>query len=133
MPQNVPASPEFNQTLFVDATTPKLTKYFINLTDCHALLVIFRVDDGRLELSSWNLAVEQDIALTVGAMLELREEEESHAKADAGSTPPDVTTLSCQVPPCWVEHLRGEIDHWDLSDIVGGTTDTGTQGAKANG
>lgn len=66
-------------------------------------------------------------------MLELREEEESHTEADASSTAPDVTALSCQVPSCWVEHLRGEIDHGDLSDIVGGTANTGTQGAKANG
>lgn len=106
---------------------------YIDFTNRHTLLVVLRVNNGRFELSGRNFAVEQDIALTVRAVLELREEEEGHNEANASSTTPDVTALSRQVPSRWVEHLRGKIYHWDLGDIVSGTANTGAQGAKANG
>jgi hypothetical protein len=96
-----------------------------SLSDRHALLVVFDVEDGRLELPGGNLVVEQNVDLTVRAVLELRKEEVGHHPADASGTSPDVTALACEIPSGRVEHLRGQIDHGDLRDIVGGTTDTG--------
>lgn len=66
-------------------------------------------------------------------MLELRKEEVGHDPADASRTTPDVTAFAGKVPPSRVEHLRGEIDHGNLRDVVAGTTDTGAEGAKADG
>lgn len=88
------------------------------------------VDDGRLELPGRDLAVEQDIDLTVGAVLELRQEEEGHDPAHARRAAPDVATLARDVPACRVEQLRGEIDHGDLSDVVRRATDTRAQGSQ---
>lgn len=100
--------------------------------DLPVLLVILDVDDGCLELPSWNLAVEQDVALTVRAMLELGKKEVCHDPTDDSGTSPDITALARKVPSCRVEHVRGQIDHGDLGHIVGGTTDTGAQRAKTD-
>ena len=91
----------------------------------HTLLVLLDVNNSRLELPGRNLAIEQDVHFTVRAVLELRKEEESHDPADASGSSPDVTALACQVPSGRVEHLRGEVDHGNFGDVVGGTTDTG--------
>jgi hypothetical protein len=109
----------------------QLTKslFFVSI----ALLVVLDVNNGRLELPGRDSAIEQDIAFTVRAVLELRKEEEGHNPADASGATPDVTTLACEIPPGRVEHLRGEIDHRDFRDIVGGATDTGAQSAKTDG
>jgi len=77
------------------------------LIDRYALLVILNVNNGRLKLPSSDLAIEQDVAFTVRAVLEFRKKEEGHHPADASGTSPDVTALACEVPSCWVEHLRG--------------------------
>lgn len=98
-----------------------------------SLLVLVYVDDSLLELPGGDLALEQDIRLTVRAMLKLRQEEVSHNPANARRTSPDVAALSREVPSVGVEHLRGEVDHGDLGDVVRRTPDAGAQRAKTNG
>lgn len=88
------------------------------------------VDDGRLELPGGHLAVEQDIDLTVRAVLELGQEEEGHDPAHARGAAPDEAALARDVPPRRVEQLRGEVDHGDLGDVVGGPADARAQGAE---
>lgn len=95
------------QTLFSGVTLQKLTKCPFHLIDRHALLIILNVNNGRLELPSRNFAIEQNVAFTVRAVLELRKKEVGHHPADASGTSPDVTALACEVPSCRVEHLRG--------------------------
>lgn len=97
------------------------------------LLVFMDVDDGLLELPRRDFALEQDIRLTVRAVLQLRKEEVSHHPAYARSTSPDVAALSREIPPCGVEHLRGKVDHGDLGNVVRSTTNAGAQRAKTNG
>lgn len=88
------------------------------------LLVIFNVNNGRLELPRRNTTIEQDVTLAIGAMLELREKEEGCYPADTSSTPPYVSALSCKIPTCWVEQLRSQIDHWNLRDVVSSSANT---------
>ncbi len=76
--------------------------------------------------------MEQDITLAIRAVLELRKEEEGHDPADDGSTSPDVPTLACEIPSSRIEQSRSQIDHGNLRDIVGGTTDTGAQSAETD-
>lgn len=63
----------------------------------------------------------QDVDFAIRAMLHLREGKVRDDPADR-----------CEVPSCGVEHLRSEIDHRDLGNIVGGTTDTSAQSAKTD-
>lgn len=95
-------------------------------------LVILDVNDCRPELPGRHLPVEQDVRLAVGAVLELRQEEEGHHPADHGCAAPDVAALAREVPTRRVEQLRGEVDHGDLGDVVGGATHGGAQGAEAH-
>jgi len=94
------------------------------LIDRRALLVILDVENGRSEFPGRNLSIEQNINLTIRAVLELRKEEVRHYPADKGSTSPDVTAFACEVPSCGVKHLRGQIDHGNFRDIVSGTTNS---------
>jgi hypothetical protein len=125
-----------HRLLFSVTTLQKLfTKafcFFLSIARHASLLVILDVNNSRLELPGRDLAIEQDVAFTVRAVLELRKEEVGHHPADASGASPDVTALACEIPSCRVEHLRGEIDHGDLGDVVGGTTDTGAQSAETD-
>lgn len=85
-----------------------------------------------LELSGGDPAIEQDIALTVRAVLELGKEEEGHDPADESGAAPDVAALACQIPSGRVEHLGREVDHGDFGDVVSGAADAGAQRAKTN-
>lgn len=85
-----------------------------------------------LELAGGDPAIEQDVALTVGAVLELGEEEVGHDPADEGGAAPDVAALAGQIPPGWVEHLGREVDHGDLGHVVGGAADAGAQRAETD-
>lgn len=66
-------------------------------------------------------------------MLELRQTEVSKDPADDRSTSPDVTALSSQVPASGVQHLRGEVDHRNLGNVVGSAADTSAQGTQTDG
>ena len=103
-----------------------------HLIDRHTLLIILDVNEGGLELPGRNSAIEQDVTLTIRAVLELRKEEERHHPADASRSSPDVAALACEIPSRRIEQLRGQVDHGDLRDIVGGATYGGAQGAKAD-
>lgn len=65
-------------------------------------------------------------------MLELRKEEVGRDPADDGGAAPDVTALAREVPAGGVEQLRGQEEHGDLGDVVGGTADTGAEGTEAD-
>ena len=95
-------------------------------------MVVLNIDDGALELPGGNLTVEQNIGLTVGSVLKLRQEEEGRDEADDGSTSPDVTTLASKIPSSRVEKLRSKVDHGDFSNVVGGTTDTSAEGTETD-
>jgi hypothetical protein len=82
------------------------------------LLVIAHIDNGLLELPGRNFAVKQNVELTVRAVLELGQEEKCHDPADESSAAPDVAALATEVPAGGIEHLRGEVDHWNLCYIL---------------
>lgn len=98
-----------------------------------SLLVVLDIDDSRLELPGRDLAVEQDVRLTVRAVLELGKAKVGRHEADDGGATPDVAALAREVPARGVEQLRGEVDHGDLGDVVGGAADAGAEGAEAHG
>lgn len=98
----------------------------------HALLVVFDIDNSMFELPGRNPAIEQDITLTVRAVLEFGQKQERHDPADKSGAAPDITALACEIPSGRVEHLRGEIDHGNLGDVIGSAPDTGTQRTQAN-
>lgn len=50
-------------------------------------MVVFDVQNGRLELPDRNVAVQKDIDLTVRAMLQLGQEEEGDHPADSSGSP----------------------------------------------
>ena len=66
-------------------------------------------------------------------MLELRKAEVGHDPADDGGAAPDVPALAGEIPSGRVEQPRGQVDHGDLGNVVGGTTDAGAQSAKTDG
>lgn len=65
-------------------------------------------------------------------MLQFRETKVSRDPAHNSSTSPDVTTLASEIPSRRVQQLRSQVDHGNLGDVVGGTTDTGAQSSKAH-
>lgn len=90
------------------------------------------IDDSLLELSGRDLAVEQDIRLTVRTVLELRKTKVGRNKANNSSASPDITTLASHVPASGVEELGGEVDHGDLSNVVCGTANTGAESTETH-
>lgn len=97
------------------------------------LLILLNINNRALELASRNTAIEEDITLTIRSMLKLRQEEECHNPADHSRRAPDITALATKVPARLIEHLRREVDHGDLSDVVSGATDAGGEGAETDG
>ena len=96
------------------------------------LFVVLDINNGRLEFACGNPPIEQNVGLAVRAMLELGKEEVSRDPADDCSTTPDIAAFACNVPSRWIEQLRGEIDHRNLGNIVGGAADTCAQGAETD-
>jgi hypothetical protein len=82
------------------------------------LLVIAYVDNSLLELPSRHFAVEEDVKLAVGTVLELWQEEVRRDPADDRGAAPDVAALAGHVPAGSVEHLRGEVDYGDFGDVL---------------
>jgi hypothetical protein len=105
----------------------------IRYANRHALVVVLDINNGALELPGRYLTVEQNVNFTVRAVLELGQEEVGHDPAENSGASPDVTTLARQIPPGWVQHLRGQEDHWNLGNIVRGTADTSAQSAETDG
>ena len=61
------------------------------------LVVILDIDDRLLPLASGHLAVEQDVDLTVGPALHLRQVEEGDDEAEETGTAPDVAALAAEI------------------------------------
>lgn len=64
---------------------------------CLRLLVSVELDDSLLPLAGRNLALEEDVDLTVRTTLHLRQEEVRHNETEETSASPDVTALSAEV------------------------------------
>lgn len=96
-------------------------------------MVILDINNRLLELPRRHLAVEQNIQLAVTPPLELRQSKERARKANCRSPAPDIPTLARQVPARRVQHLTGEVDHRDLSNVVRSATYTRRQRSQANG
>lgn len=121
----------FSRRKYIYCSAPMLKSQQVYCSK--TLLIVSNIDDSRLELPGRDLTVEQDIKLTVRAVLELRQEEEGHNPAHTGGASPDEATLARDVPARGVEQLRREVDHGDLGDVVGGAADTRAQGAEPHG
>lgn len=97
-----------------------------------SLLIVLDIDYSLLELPGRNLAVEEDIKLTVRAVLHFRQEEVCQDPAHNRGAAPDETTLARHVPTSRVEQLRRQVDHGNFGNVVRSATDTGAQSAKAH-
>jgi hypothetical protein len=97
------------------------------------LMIILDVDNRLLELPSWHLTVEQNVQLAVTSALQLRQSKERARKTNSRSPAPDIPTLARQIPPRRVQHLTSEVNHRDLSHIVGSAPDSGRQRSQAHG
>ena len=75
----------------------KLEPFSFRAIDRHPLLIILNINNRRLGLPSRSPTMEQDIALTMRAVLELRQEQEGHDPAEKSSTSPDEPALACYV------------------------------------
>ena len=96
-------------------------------------MVLRHVDDCLLEMSRWHLAVEENVQLAITPSLELGQAKVCTDEAHCRSTTPDVATLACQIPACRVQHLTGEVDHWNLCDVVCTSADTGRECSQPHG
>jgi len=97
------------------------------------LLIVVDTDDRLLPLASRDVTLEQDVDLTEGPVLHLRNPDPSQEGADEGGARPDVAALAAQVPLITVEHVAGEEDARDIDQVVGTAPDTGCQWPEANG
>lgn len=96
------------------------------------LLILVDTNDSRTKLPRRDLAIKQDVRLAVRAMLELRQPEVRRDPANQSSAAPDVAALSSEIPSRGVKHLRSEIDHRNLCNIVRRTTDTRAERAQTD-
>src|SRR5687768_4745226 len=96
------------------------------------LIVVLDIDDSSLELPGRNLAVEENIRLTVRPMLKLRKEEERHDPAYHCGATPNITALPREVPSSRIEQPGCQVDHGDLSNVVCRSADSCTQCTKAD-
>jgi hypothetical protein len=55
------------------------------------------VDDGLLPLAGLNLALEENVDLSVRSVLHLRKPDVCHDQADESGTSPDITALATEV------------------------------------
>lgn len=66
-------------------------------------------------------------------MLQLGQEEEGHDPTDDRGATPHIATLARQIPARGIQHLGGEVDHRDLGDVVGCSSDARGQGSETHG
>jgi hypothetical protein len=97
------------------------------------LIIVLDIDDRLLPLASRHMTREQNVDLTEGPMLHLRDPDPRHDGADEGGASPDVAALAAQVPLIRVEHVAGEEDARDIDQVVGTASDTGCQWPETNG
>jgi hypothetical protein len=112
------------------------------------LLVSCNINFGLGPLAGRNLALEQNVNLTVGAALHLRQEKVCQHKAEETSTTPDVTALATEVGLLLfvsnsngcrsrksyirVEHVAREENAWNVNHVVGSASNTSSQRPKTN-
>jgi hypothetical protein len=79
------------------------------------------------------MTAEQDIDLSEGSVLHLRDEHPRQDGAEERGAGPDVAALAAQVPLVAVQHVAGEEDAGDVDQVVGAATDAGGEGPEADG
>lgn len=97
------------------------------------LLIIVDIDDRLLPFASRDMTPEQNVDLTEGPVLHLRNPEPGHGGADKGGTSPDVAALATQVPLVGVEHVARKEDARNIDQVVGSSSNTGCQWPETNG
>ena len=83
--------------VFATMSVPKMSS---RLTQ--SLLIVIDFDVCSLPFASWNVTLEHNVNLTVGATLHLREAEVRYDQAEQTCTTPNVTSLASQVTACRV-------------------------------
>lgn len=97
------------------------------------LLVVVEFDDGVLPFASLDLSLEQNVDLTEGSVLHLRNELPRHDGAEKGGASPDIATLAADVPLIRVEHVAGKEDARNVDHVVGTSPNTCCQWPETNG
>lgn len=90
------------------------------------------VDDGLLPLAGLDLALEENVDLSVRSVLHLRKPDVCHDQADETGTSPDIAALATEVGASGVKHPRGEEDTGDVDEVVAATADTSGERSKTN-
>lgn len=88
------------------------------------LLIVVEFDDRVLPFASLDLSLEQNVDLTEGPVLHLRNELPRHDGAEKGGASPDIATLAAQVPLIGVEHVAGKEDARNVDHVVGTSSNT---------
>lgn len=97
------------------------------------LLVVVDVDGGVLPLAGGDVTVEENVDLSVGAVLHLGQPDVRRRQTDKSRGGPDVTGPAGQVGTLGVEHPGGQVDAGDVDNVVRGTTDAGGERPEADG
>lgn len=97
------------------------------------LVIIIDIDDSLLPLAGRDPTLEQNIDLTEGSVLHLRDPNVRHDGAEEGSAGPDVSRLAADVPLVVVEHVTGEEDAGNVDQVVGATPNTSCQWSETHG
>ncbi|KAG9711300.1 putative sugar transporter, partial [Aureobasidium melanogenum] len=103
-------------------------------------IVNLRLTTSLLPVTSIDLALEENVNLTVRSTLHLRDAEVCGDETDETSTTPDVAALAADfwigkltVTLVGVEHVRGEENARDFDNVVGCATNTGGERAQTDG
>jgi hypothetical protein len=79
------------------------------------------------------MTVEQNVDLSEGSVLHLRNEHPGQDGAEERGAGPDVAALAAQVPLVAVQHVAGEENAGDVDQVVGAATDAGGERPEADG
>jgi hypothetical protein len=136
----------YELSLYIDYR--RLSTLLQSILQCVRLLVSCNVNFGLGPLAGRNLALEQNVNLTVGAALHLRQEKVCQHEAEETSTTPDVTALATEVGlllyvsnsnDCRsrksyirVKHVAREENAGNVDHVVGSASNTSSQRPKTN-
>ena len=98
---------------------------------CH-LLIVINIDRCPLPFASLNTTLEQNVNLTEGSVLHLRNPDPRQDGTNQGGASPDVAALAAQVPLIGVEHVAGKEDARNVDQVVCTSSDTGCQWSETN-
>lgn len=79
------------------------------------------------------MSLKQNVDLTEGPALHLRNELPRHDRAEQRGASPDIATLAAQVPLIRVEHVTGKEDARNVDQVVGTSSNTCCQWPETNG